>query len=192
MNRTDSTSEAPEAPALTVSAGRLDPRSLHDLRALADAAEAADGNPPFSDQTWVELRTTDDPERVRTVTAWLDHSPGREGELAGAAVRNRPRHLDLHVVFEHIVMRELRTDGEVLVGVGHVVGVLRPDVRRAEVIAFKRSLRPPRSVTARHEKGLRAERERLLARLREIDILLSRKTIEATEFTVLQELDDEE
>jgi mycothiol synthase len=86
MNRTDSTPEAPEAPALTVSAGRLDPRSLRDLRALADAAEAADGNPPFSDQTWVELRTTDDPERVRTVTAWLDHSPGREGELAGAAV----------------------------------------------------------------------------------------------------------
>lgn len=86
MDRTDPTSEAPEAPALTVSAGRLDPNLLRDLRALADAAEAADGNPPFSDQTWVDLRTTDDPDLVRTVTAWLDHAPGRDGELAGAAV----------------------------------------------------------------------------------------------------------
>ncbi|MDI3331464.1 MAG: mycothiol synthase [Micrococcus sp.] len=92
MDRTDSTPEALEAPALTVSAGRLDARMLRDLRALADAAEAADGNPPFSDQTWVELRTTDDPDRVRTVTAWLDHAPGREGELAGAAVAVSPEH----------------------------------------------------------------------------------------------------
>lgn len=90
MDRTDSTPEAPEAPALTVSAGRLDPGMLRDLRALAEAAEAADGNPPFSDQTWVELRTTDDPDRVRTVTAWLDRAPGRDGELAGAAVAISP------------------------------------------------------------------------------------------------------
>lgn len=86
MDRTDSAPEAPEAPALTVSAGRLDPGLLRDVRDLADAAEAADGNPPFSDQTWVELRTSEEPDRVRTVTAWLGRAPDRGGELAGAAV----------------------------------------------------------------------------------------------------------
>ncbi|QCU77433.1 mycothiol synthase [Citricoccus sp. SGAir0253] len=82
--------DTPEAPELTVTTGRLEPGLLRDLRALAEAAEAADGNPPFSDQTWVELRAAEDPERVRTVTAWLDHAPGREGELAGAAVAVLP------------------------------------------------------------------------------------------------------
>ncbi|MFB9071781.1 mycothiol synthase [Citricoccus parietis] len=75
-----------ESPSLSTSAGRLDSGLLRDLTALAEAAESADGNPPFSDQTWVELRTTDDPDLVRTVTAWLDHQDGRDGELAGAAV----------------------------------------------------------------------------------------------------------
>jgi mycothiol synthase len=114
MDRTESTPEAPEAPALTVSAGRLDPRMLRDLRALADAAEAADGNPPFSDQTWVELRTTDDPDRVRTVTAWLDHAPGREGELAGAAVAVSPEHgagPDAPGVLELVVHPNCRSQG---------------------------------------------------------------------------------
>jgi mycothiol synthase len=114
MDRTESTPEAPEAPALTVSAGRLDPHLLRYLRALADAAEAADGNPPFSDQTWVELRTTDDPDRVRTVTAWLDHAPGREGELAGAAVAVSPQHgagPDAPGVLELVVHPNCRSQG---------------------------------------------------------------------------------
>lgn len=79
-----------EFPSLSTSAGRLEAGLLRDLVTLAEAAEQADGNPPFSDQTWVELRTTDDPDRVRTVTAWLDHQEGREGELAGAAVAISP------------------------------------------------------------------------------------------------------
>ncbi|GAA4775901.1 mycothiol synthase [Citricoccus nitrophenolicus] len=79
-----------ESPSLTTSAGRLETGLLRDLVTLAEAAEGADGNPPFSDQTWVELRTTDDPDRVHTVTAWLDHQDGREGELAGAAVAISP------------------------------------------------------------------------------------------------------
>ncbi|MFC7401133.1 mycothiol synthase [Citricoccus sp. GCM10030269] len=79
-----------EKPSLTPNAGQLDAGLLRDLTSLAEAAEAADGNPPFSDQTWVELRTTDDPDRVRTVTAWLDHREGRDGELAGAAVAIEP------------------------------------------------------------------------------------------------------
>jgi mycothiol synthase len=81
-----------ESSSLTTNAGRLDAGLLRDLTALADAAESADGNPPFSDQTWVELRTTDDPDRVHTVTAWLDHGDGRDGELAGAAVAISPEH----------------------------------------------------------------------------------------------------
>ncbi|NUL49255.1 mycothiol synthase [Cellulosimicrobium funkei] len=79
-----------EFPSLSTSAGRLEAGLLRDLVSLAEAAEQADGNPPFSDQTWVELRTTDDPDRVHTVTAWLDHRDGREGELAGAAVAISP------------------------------------------------------------------------------------------------------
>lgn len=79
-----------ESPTLSTSSGRLEADRLRDLVTLAEAAEQADGNPPFSDQTWVELRTTDDPDRVHTVIAWLDHQEGREGELAGAAVAIAP------------------------------------------------------------------------------------------------------
>jgi hypothetical protein len=114
--------------------------------------------------------------QMRSVVAAIDEGRFAEGEL--------PQN--------YSVAYQLVTLAEQEIEVAREKKIIRPDVRRAEVIAFKRSLRPPRSVTARHEKGLCAERERLLARLREIDILLSRKTIEATEFTVLQELDDEE
>lgn len=75
-----------DGPNLDTRAGRLDQPLLRDVTALVEAAEDSDGNPPLSDQTWVELRTTDDPERVHTVLAWLDHQAGRDGELAGAAV----------------------------------------------------------------------------------------------------------
>lgn len=75
-----------DSPALDTRAGRLEQGLLRDVTALAEAAEDSDGNPPLSDQTWVELRTTDDPDRIHTVLAWLDHQAGRDGELAGAAV----------------------------------------------------------------------------------------------------------
>lgn len=78
--------DSADAPNLDTRAGRLEQRLLRDVTALVDAAERSDGNPPLSDQTWVELRTTDDPDRVRTVLAWLDHQAGRDGELAGAVV----------------------------------------------------------------------------------------------------------
>jgi Protein of unknown function (DUF3102) len=122
---------------------------------------------PFSEQVAFQMRS---------VAAAIDEGRFAEGEL--------PQN--------YSVAYQLVTLAEQEIEVAREKKIIRPDVRRAEIIAFKRSLRPPRSVTARHEKGLCAERERLLARLREIDILLSRKTIEATEFTVLQELDDEE
>ena len=75
-----------DSPALDTRAGRLEQGLLRDVTALVEAAEDSDGNPPLSDQTWVELRTTDDPDRIHTVLAWLDHQAGRDGELAGAAV----------------------------------------------------------------------------------------------------------
>lgn len=83
-----------EAPSLDTRAGRLEPAVLRDITALVSAAEDSDGNPPLSDQTWVELRTTDDTDRVHTVLAWLDHQAGRDGELAGVAVVISPEASD--------------------------------------------------------------------------------------------------
>ncbi|CAO3459671.1 hypothetical protein [Azospirillum argentinense] len=50
--------------------------------------------------------------------------------------------------------------------------LIRPDVKRDEVLAFKRDIRPVAAAKAKNEKALRAERERLVARLAEIDRLL--------------------
>jgi mycothiol synthase len=55
---------------------------VEEITALASHAAAADGDPPFSDQTLVDLRAAGD--RVRTVLA-----RSSEGELVGAAVRVR-------------------------------------------------------------------------------------------------------
>lgn len=57
-------------------------------------------------------------------------------------------------------------------------GLVRPDVRRAELIAFKKSLRAVPSLLDR--KQLEAERARLLNRLQEIDSLLNDTTIDGT------------
>lgn len=59
---------------------RPDVPPAEEIAALASRAAAADGDPPFSDQTLVDLRSAPD-GRVRTVLA---RSPG--GELLGAAV----------------------------------------------------------------------------------------------------------
>jgi polyphosphate kinase len=59
---------------------RPDAAPLDEITELASRAGAADGDPPFSDQTLVDLRATPDP-RVRTVLA---RSP--QGELVGASV----------------------------------------------------------------------------------------------------------
>lgn len=60
---------------------RPDVPPAEEIAALASRAAAADGDPPFSDQTLVDLRSAPD-GRVRTVLA---RSSG--GELLGAAVR---------------------------------------------------------------------------------------------------------
>ena len=60
---------------------RPDVPPAEEIVALASRAAAADGDPPFSDQTLVDLRSARE-GRVRTVLA-----RSREGELLGAAVR---------------------------------------------------------------------------------------------------------
>ncbi|MGA7205437.1 MAG: mycothiol synthase [Specibacter sp.] len=74
---------------VTVIQGIPDTDTLHDILALLDAAEDADGSPPFSEQTLVELKARQSgPHAVLTL---LTHAPEgdtpREGQdLAGVAV----------------------------------------------------------------------------------------------------------
>lgn len=56
------------------------------LRELAAAAQAADGVPPFGDQTWVELKRSDTAAPLTVVYAWLPPAEGSPGRLAGAGV----------------------------------------------------------------------------------------------------------
>lgn len=64
---------------------------LARVRALAAAAEESDGNPPLSEQTLVELRTTDDPDALLGAYAYLSEGATHDsGELIGAAVALLP------------------------------------------------------------------------------------------------------
>jgi len=77
----------PVWPVMTIK-GAPDPEVLADLQALAAAAAEADGNPPLSEQTWVELRSPDrDDLLVLASYAAEEHSdPATASALAGAAV----------------------------------------------------------------------------------------------------------
>lgn len=60
---------------------------LHALRALAAAAQAVDGTPPFGDQTWVELnKSTNAPSSVMICYAWDPATDSSDGRLVGAGV----------------------------------------------------------------------------------------------------------
>ena len=76
-------------PVLTTR-GTPEESALAGILELAAAAGEADGNPPFSEQTLVDLRSAGaDPDRVRVFTALThdEHSdPATAQELAGAAV----------------------------------------------------------------------------------------------------------
>ena len=70
--------------------GRPSEAVLDALRQLSVAAEEADGNPPLNDQTWVLLRSGDDPRRVSGVLAVLRGGPEHDdAEVVGAAVLTR-------------------------------------------------------------------------------------------------------
>lgn len=79
------------------------------VRDLARAAEEADGDPPFTDQTLVDLRTS--PERARLVVVPAAHAePGRE-ELAAAAVLVGARDPGAPALLEAVVAPQLRGRG---------------------------------------------------------------------------------
>ncbi|ALE07058.1 mycothiol acetyltransferase [Arthrobacter sp. ERGS1:01] len=76
---------------VTVIPGTPEPDALRTILALLDAAEDADGNPPFSEQTLVELKAAQ--ADGRSVLTLLTHAPeetsGKNAEgadLAGVAV----------------------------------------------------------------------------------------------------------
>src|SRR3954454_10251234 len=100
----------PVWPVMTIK-GAPDPEVLTDLQALARAAAAADGNPPLSEQTWVELRSPD-PEDLLVLASYAaeEHSdPATASALAGAAVVQLPRGGD--GVLELVVHPAYRNQG---------------------------------------------------------------------------------
>ncbi|ALO65975.1 mycothiol synthase [Arthrobacter alpinus] len=74
---------------VTVLSGALGPQLLQEIQTVIAAAEDADGNPPFSEQTLVELKSTDaGPHTVLTLLTYApeDASPTVGEDLAGVAV----------------------------------------------------------------------------------------------------------
>lgn len=86
---------------------RLSPQEadLEAVAALAGAAEGADGDPPFSEQTLVDLRT--EPERVRLAAA----TDAGTGAAVAAAVVVRPREEGAASLLEAVVHPEARGEG---------------------------------------------------------------------------------
>lgn len=74
---------------VTVLSGALGPQLLQEIQTVIAAAEDADGNPPFSEQTLVELKSADaGPHTVLTLLTYApeDASPTVGEDLAGVAV----------------------------------------------------------------------------------------------------------
>ena len=74
---------------VTVINGAPSPQVLQEIQAVVDAAEDADGNPPFSEQTLVELKSAQaGPHSVLTLLTYApeDASPTVGEDLAGVAV----------------------------------------------------------------------------------------------------------
>jgi mycothiol synthase len=82
-----------EWPVLSIK-GSPDPEVLGDIRALTDAASEADGNPPLSEQTWVNLKSVD-PDNLLVLASYAGEErsdPSTATSLAGVAVVNLPAH----------------------------------------------------------------------------------------------------
>ncbi|WP_026549155.1 mycothiol synthase [Arthrobacter sp. Br18] len=72
---------------VTRNEGHPESRILEEILALASASAEADGNPPLSEQTLVNLRSRDSgAPRVLVLTARPGAEAGDDGELAGVAV----------------------------------------------------------------------------------------------------------
>ena len=73
--------------ALSAHSGAVSPELREQITALAATAQAHDGNPPLSDQTFIELAQADD-ERLTAVLAHGSAEPNQE-ELLGTAIAFR-------------------------------------------------------------------------------------------------------
>ncbi|EMY33669.1 acetyltransferase, GNAT family protein [Arthrobacter crystallopoietes BAB-32] len=102
--------------------GAPDAEVLHSIRALANAAEEADGNPPLSEQTWVNLKAADTDQLIVLATYANEEKsdPATATALAGVAVVNLPVHGEDAGVLELVVHPEYRNQG---VGTGLVTGL---------------------------------------------------------------------
>lgn len=148
------TTEAPTWPILTID-GALQAEVLEDIVALALAAEDADGNPPLSEQTLVNLRTSQQhPESLLVFTtyasdghrrahndgatrrgdthngdAYKDGAPNGGEELAGVAVVSLPRTAGQPGVLELVVRPTYRNQGVGTSLVRALQGAALPELR---------------------------------------------------------------
>ena len=72
---------------ITLLPGVPDAELLRQVRALADAAEESDGNPPLSEQTLVRLRTNDDAGTLLGAYARLAEAGDGEGRWSASPWR---------------------------------------------------------------------------------------------------------
>jgi mycothiol synthase len=110
-----------EWPVLSIK-GSPDPEVLGDIRALTDAASEADGNPPLSEQTWVNLKSVD-PDNLLVLASYAGEErsdPSTATSLAGVAVVNLPVHGESNGVLELVVHPTYRNQG---VGTGLVAAL---------------------------------------------------------------------
>lgn len=106
---------APTWPIQTI--GGAPPREvLEDIVGLARAAEDADGNPPLSEQTLVNLKASQEhPDSLLVLTTYAADGAGAEAssdeELAGVAVVSLPRNSEQPGVLELVVRPTYRNQG---------------------------------------------------------------------------------
>ena len=85
---------------------------LEDIVGLARAAEDADGNPPLSEQTLVNLRTSHaHPDSLLVFTTYASDGGENDEELAGVAVVSLARTADQPGVLELVVRPTYRNQG---------------------------------------------------------------------------------
>ena len=99
-------------PVLTIK-GAPDAETLADIKALAAEAEESDGNPPLSEQTWVNLRSSDSAEVLVLATyAGEERSdPATASALAGVAVVSFATAAGTDSVLELVVHPTYRGEG---------------------------------------------------------------------------------
>ncbi|RKW71446.1 mycothiol synthase [Galactobacter caseinivorans] len=141
--------------------GRPSDSVLEALAQLARASEEADGNPPFNEQTWVQLRTAEDADSVGGVLAVFVAGPQHnDAEVAGAAVLSSAP--DSPTVIEMVVRPENRGRGlggelaahlETAMGDAAVEAWSHGDDRAAAQLAQRHGLVPVRDLWRMRRKA---------------------------------------